>query len=694
MSGQYAVVNQVAVISIHNPPVNSLTREVRQGLLSDIARANGDAAVSAIVVVGQGPHFSAGADIEELSDASRIADTHLGTVISAIERSSKPVVAAIRGACMGGGLELALACHWRVAAPGAKLALPEVLLGVLPGAGGTQRLPRVLDVETALNLIVSGRTLTSDSCMDLPDQKLIHGLAKSEQSLLDDAVSFAQHASRSGAVHTLARDLPCQHPSGEAYFQFVRNMLASKAKREPALLECVNAVQAATRLPFEAGIAYETSLFKKLSATTESAALRHLFLAERAASATPDAAPGAVQRTIKTVGVIGAGTMGCGIAISILDAGLAVTVIESGNEALERGLTRIRSHYAGQNKKGRISAELAQQRLGMLDGGVEYQKLAHCDMVIEAVFEDLEIKKQVFRQVDQVCKADAILASNTSTLDIDEIAKILKRPQDFVGLHFFSPANIMKLLEVVKGQASSGETMACALQFAKRIRKTAVVSGVCDGFIGNRMFEQYIIQAEQLVEEGASPQQVDKAVEAFGFAMGPFRVLDLAGGDVNGAVRKYRKSLNPQLKYSPIGERLCELGRYGQKTGAGWYEYPEGSRTPQVSAAVSEIIDAARLKMNITPRLVGDAEIVSRLVLALVMEGSRILKEGIAARPGDIDVVYTTGYGFPRLRGGPMHYAKTSGWPAIARELEKFAASASFDPLFWDAALLKATIEA
>ena len=695
MTAEYKVQGDVAIISLNNPPVNGLGYSTRVGITQGLDKANADAAVKAIVLTGAGTAFSGGADIREFGTPKALQEPNLLSVIRALESSAKPVVAAVHSVAMGGGLELALGCHYRIAAPGAKIALPEVKLGLIPGAGGTVRLPRVLGVETALNMIVKGDPVNSELLAALPGQKLFDQLAASPEQLLEEALALArkvaaQHAD--GAPLPLVRDLPCTHPNGEAYFQFARNMVKGMAKNFPAPAKCVDAVEGATKLRFDEALAHEREIFINLMHTPESSALRHLFAAERAASKIPDVGDDVKPRAIHKVAVIGAGTMGGGIAMNFLNAGIPVTMLETKQEALDRGLATIRKNYEAQVKKGKLKADKYEQRMALLATTLNYADLKDADLVIEAVFEELGVKEQVFKQLDEVMKAGAILASNTSTLDVDKIAAFTKRPQDVVGMHFFSPANVMKLLEVVRGAKTAKDVLATVMQVAKKIKKTAVVSGVCDGFIGNRMIEQYSRQAGFLLDEGATPAQVDKAIERFGFAMGPFRMGDLAGNDIGWAIRKRRYVEKPDMKYSKTADLLCELGRFGQKTGAGWYDYQPGKRDAIPSKLVEEMVEKHRKEQGITPRKISDQEIVQRLVYALVNEGAHILEDGIASKSGDIDMVYLTGYGFPIWRGGPMHYASQVGLYNVAESMKRFARNPHDDAQFWQPAPLLAKL--
>lgn len=693
MTAEYKVHGDVAVITMNNPPVNGLGYATRVGLTTGIEKANADPAVKAIVVTGAGKAFSGGADINEFGSPKAGAEPNLLSVILALENSTKPTVAAIHSVCMGGGLELALGCHYRIAAPGTSVALPEVKLGLIPGAGGTQRLPRVIGVEPALNMIVSGEPVKSEMLAQIPGQKLFDKMAASPESLAEEALAYARSVADARPL-PLVRNLPAKHPMGDAYFQFARNMVKGMAKNLPAPAKCVDAVEAATKRKFDDAMAYEREIFTNLMFTPESRALRHLFMAERAASKIADVPSDTPQREIKAVGVIGAGTMGGGITMNFLNAGIPVTMLEMKQEALDRGVATIRKNYEAQVKKGKLKQDKYEQRMALLKTTLDYKDLAQADLVIEAVFEEMGVKQKVFETLDEVMKPGAILASNTSTLDVNKIAAFTKRPQDVVGLHFFSPANVMKLLEVVRGAKTGKDVMATVMSVAKKIKKTAVVSGVCDGFIGNRMIEQYSRQAGFLLDEGATPAQVDRAVEKFGFAMGPFRMGDLAGNDIGWAIRKRRATERADMKYSRTADKLCELGRFGQKTGAGWYDYQEGKRDAIPSKLVEEMIAEHRKSLGIAPRKISDEEIVQRLVFALVNEGAHILEEGIAARASDIDMVYITGYGFPFFRGGPMLYADQVGLFNVVQAMKRFQKNPNDDAKFWEPAPLLAKLAA
>ena len=693
MTAEYKVHGDVAVITMNNPPVNGLGHATRVGLTDGLAKANADAAVKAIVITGAGKAFSGGADIKEFGSPKALQEPNLLSVILAVENSSKPVVAAIHSVAMGGGLELALGCHYRIAAPGCNVALPEVKLGLIPGAGGTQRLPRVLGVEVAMNMMVSGEPVKSEMLAMLPGQKLFDKMAASAESLADEALALAREKADVRPL-PLVRNLPCKHPLGDAYFQFARNMVKGMSKNFPAPVKNVDIVEMATKKKFDEGMVAEREIFIALMQTPESKALRHIFVADRAASKIPDVPSDTPQRSINSVAVIGAGTMGGGISMNFLNAGIPVKILEMKQEALDRGIATIRKNYEAQVKKGKLKQDKYDQRMSLLTTTLSYDDLKDADMVIEAVFEEMGVKEAVFRELDRVMKPGAILASNTSTLDVNKIASFTKRPQDVVGMHFFSPANVMKLLEVVRGEKTAKDVLATVMAVAKKIKKTAVVSGVCDGFIGNRMVEQYGRQGGFLLDEGCTPAQVDKAIEKFGFAMGPFRMGDLAGNDIGWAIRKRRVVEKPNMIYSKTADLLCEMGRFGQKTGAGWYDYVAGKRDAIPNADVVKMIEEHRKAKGITPRKISDEEIVQRLVYSLVNEAARILEEGIASKASDIDMVYLMGYGFPIYRGGPMNYADQVGLFNVVQSMKRFAQNPLDDAKFWEPAPLLAKLAA
>ncbi len=677
------MLGRVAVLSMDRPPVNSLGYDLRAGILAALDQVNTDPAVQIIVLTGTTRAFSAGADIMEFGTAQAAREPGLRAVISQLEDNLKPVVGAIAGQCLGGGLELAMGCHFRVAVADAKLGLPEVKIGLLPGAGGTQRLPRLIGLESALNMIVRGDPVPA---VKFSGTALVDRIIEGE--LVAGAVAFAEEVLDQNLPVRRARDLKVKDPQGDAFLQFARNTISATVKHFPAPLKCLESVAASLTHGFDEGLKLEREGFLALMATPESRALRHVFAAERAAAKIPDLAPGTPLRTIAKVGVIGAGTMGGGIAMNFANAGIPVVLLEMKQDALDRGLRTIRNNYENSAKKGKLTTEQLEQRTGLITGTLSYDLLADVDLVIEAVFEEMTVKKSVFETLDRVCKPGAILASNTSYLNIDTIAGFTKRPADVVGLHFFSPANVMRLLEVVRGAQTAPDVLATSMAVAATIKKIAVVSGVCDGFIGNRMIARYGAAAQGLLNAGALPTQVDGALQKFGLAMGPFRMGDLAGLDIGWATRK-RKAAEAGVALKPsVADRLCELGRFGQKTGAGYYRYEAGKRDPIPDPITQQLIEQFRADHGLTPRTISNDEVVQRCIFALVNEGAKILEEGIAARASDIDIVYLNGYGFPVHRGGPMLYAETFGLANVVRALRRFAAEPGADPSWQPAALL------
>jgi len=682
----YLVRGQVAIISFQSPPVNSLGFPLRRDLLAALERAVADDSIDGVVLVGSNSTFSAGADIREFGRADMRRGPSLWTLNAFLENMKKPVVAAIEGMALGGGLELAMSCHHRAALTTARIGLPEVKLGLLPGAGGTQRLPRLIGVEGALNVMLSGEPLPAPLFAKSPlfDQVV-------ESGVVDAAVAVAEASAtalKSGKALPRARDMKIREADVQALCQFARNTAKVAFKEYPAPLSIIDAVQFSAENSFDVGLAEEGRLFKQLMDGSVSASLRHVFFAERTASRIDDIAPDTKPREVKSVAIIGAGTMGTGIAINFLNADIPVRLLELNAEALDRGVARIREIYDGQLKKGKLDAAKLESRMELLTPVLDYPAIKDVDLVIEAVFEEMGIKEKVFRVLDKTVRQGAILATNTSTLDVNQIAGFTERPQDVLGLHFFSPANIMRLLEVVRGKKTSHNVLATAMSLSKKIKKTAVVSGVCDGFIGNRMIHSYSAQAIQMINEGASPEQVDRAIEKFGFAMGPFRMGDLAGNDIGWHIRKRQYAEGSLKAKQVIADELCEMGRFGQKTGAGWYDYKKGDRTAYPSVVVTSIIEKARTAAGASLRKLDDREIVDRLLYALVNEGARVLEEKIAQRASDIDIVYLMGYGFPVWRGGPMHYADSQTLYEVSRRMRSFAKQPGGDAEFWRPAAL------
>ena len=672
----------VALITLDKPPVNGLGSALRKSLLDALDRADGDPQVSAVVLTGSKRAFSAGGDVTEFGTSKAVQNPRVRFVIECIENAAKPVVAAISGQCLGGGLELALGCHYRVAAADATVGLPEVRLGLLPGAGGTQRLPRLLGLEAALNMIVSGRTAPASAFRNTP---LFDRIVTGE--LIEEALAFARSVAHRRPIPRV-RDIVLEEPNGDAYLQFARDAIRKSAGSLPAPLLCLEAVAQGVGRSFDEGMRVEDELFNTLMASPESRALRHVFTAERAAAKVPGLAQDTPVRSIAQVAVLGAGTMGAGIAMTFANAGIPVWLLDTTQAALDRGMATIARNYAASVRKGKLASAQADERTALIHSTLDFQDLAAADLVIEAVFEDMDAKQAVFERLDAVAKQGAILATNTSTLDVNRIAAFTRRPQDVLGLHFFSPAHVMRLLEIVRGAQTSDEVLATALALARRIGKTAVVAGVCDGFIGNRMSARYFLAANDLLLRGAAPRQIDAALERFGFAMGLLRMGDMAGLDIGWAIRKRRKAAQPEGYAPVVADRICEAGRFGQKTHAGWYRYEPGQREPLPDPAVDAIIAGFRAELGVTARQLSEPEIVERCMYALINEGARLLDEGIALRASDIDVVYLNGFGFPRHLGGPMLYADRVGLSHIARRLRQFASEPGAHPMWQPAPLL------
>ena len=668
----------VLVVTLDHPPVNALSVDVRQGLVDAIDAAEHDAAVAAVLIVGAGRNFIAGADIREFGKPP--LPPALPMVCNRIEACAKPVVAAIHGAALGGGLEIALAAHYRLAVRGAKLGLPEVQLGLLPGSGGTQRTPRLIGVAPALDLMLSGRHARAEEALSLglvdrlgaTDDVLGEGLAYTRELL---AAKAGVRPTR--AAKTLA---DADADANRAALDAARKDTATRARGLFSPSKIIEAVQAALTLPFDEGLALERKLFLECVDSPQRAGLIHAFFAEREVAKAPET-QAARARPIAAIGVVGGGTMGAGIAVAVLDAGLPVTMIERDDAALARGRAHIERVYDGLVAKGRMKAEAKEAALARFAGSTSYDALSNVDLVIEAVFEDMNVKKAVFAELDRVCKPGAILATNTSYLDIDEIAGTTSRPADVIGLHFFSPANVMKLLEIVVPSRVGADVVATSFELAKQLRKVPVRAGVCDGFIGNRLLAVYRTAADYLMEDGASPYQIDRAMREFGYPMGPYQVVDLAGGDIGWAARKRRApTRDARMRYVEIADRLCERGWFGQKTGRGFYRYEQGARVGTPDPEVEAIIESERLRAGITPRSFTDDEIVRRLMCAVINEAANVVREGIALRPLDVDVALMYGYGFPRHRGGPMKYADTLGLPNVLADLERLSQE---DAFFW-----------
>ena len=665
----------IAVVTLNSPPVNALSAPVREGINNGIKQAIDDPEVQAIVLICDGRTFIAGADITEFGKAPK--GPSLFDAQAMIENSPKPVVAAIHGTALGGGLEVALTCHYRVAVPSAKCGLPEVNLGLLPGAGGTQRLPRIVGAEKAVEMVTSGQHVGAKKCLEMG---LVDELAE-EGKLREGAVAFAKKIVAEKRPLKKIRDLNEKMEAARGkpeIFEKIRKENARKFRGFLAPEYNIQCIEAAVNLPFDEGIKVEQKLFRELVTGTQSAAQRHVFFAERQVWKIPDVPADTPTIPVNKVGIIGAGTMGGGIAMNFLNVGMPVTIVETKQEALDRGIATIRKNYENSAKKGRFTMEEVEKRMGLLKGTLEMNELADCDLVIEAVFENMDIKKDVFAKLDKIVKQGAILATNTSALNIDEIATAVKRPEAVIGLHFFSPANVMRLLEVVRADKTSKEVIATSMQIAKKIGKIAALVGVCPGFVGNRILAQRQREAQKLILEGAMPWDVDRVLYDFGLPMGPFAMSDLAGLDIGWSKEK--------SKGETIRDVLCELDRRGQKTGAGFYDYDE-NRNAKPSPVVEKIILDFAAKKGINRRKISDEEILERCIYPMINEGAKILEEGKAIRSSDIDIVWINGYGFPVYRGGPMFYGDTVGADKVLAKMKEFQAKMGDD--FKPAALLE-----
>jgi 3-hydroxyacyl-CoA dehydrogenase len=663
-AAKYALRDGIAVITLNNPPVNGLGNELRAAVMEHLKQAEADPAVKAVVIIGNAKFFSGGADIREFGGTRLKPD--LPDVNDYQDSMQKPLVAAIGGFALGGGLELALACHFRVAAPKSQVGLPEVKLGILPGSGGTQRLPRVIPMAEAVRLMTTGAMLPVEKAKEYG---LIDEIVQGD--LLEGALAFANKVIKNKTpLRRIRNEKAKLDGDPKAFFAQVREQVAKESKGYPAPLEIVACAEAAATLPFDEGRKQERVGFDRLMKGTESKALRHMFFAERQTSKIPDVPEDTPVRELKKAAVIGAGTMGGGIAMNFANAGIPVTLIDMNQAAVEKGIGIIGKNYAATVSKGRLKQEDMDKRMALIKPSTELP--ADADIFVEAVFERMDVKKDIFKKLDAIAKPGAILATNTSTLDVDEIAAATKRPQDVIGTHFFSPANVMRLLEVVRGAKTGKDVLATTMKLGKALKKVPVVSGVCDGFIGNRMLEKYGQQSLFLADEGATPQQVDAAMAKFGMAMGPFTMYDMAGNDIGWEIRKRRYQERPDFVYSKIADRICEQGRFGQKTGKGFYKYEAGNRKPIPDPDAEKIFAAYRAEIGVKPRTISDEEIVERLIYALENEGAYILEEGIALRASDIDMVYLTGYGFPPYRGGPMFYADTVGLDKVLKSIEGF----------------------
>ena len=662
----YELVNNVAVISVNNPPVNALSQAVREGILDAVTTAQEDAS-EAIVLHCEGRTFIAGADITEFGKPPQ--EPGLPSGLSAIENSSKPVIAAIHGTALGGGFEVALACHYRCAIASAKVGLPEVKLGLLPGAGGTQRVPRIAGVKAALDMIASGNPVAAPRAKDMG---LVDEIISADD-LKAGAVEYGKALVKSGAPLKRIRDITIDPANVEpGFFDAARERLARRARGQIAQDKIVSCIEAAVNLPMDEGLQRERELFRELVTSPESAAMRHIFFAERLAAKIKDLPRDTPLRAVNKVAIIGGGTMGGGIAMCFANVGIPVLMLEIDDEALQKGMGIIEKNYKITMLKGKMTEDQLGQRIGLITGTTDYADLGDVDMVIEAVFENLELKKEIFAKLDAVCKPGAILATNTSYQDVDAIAAATGRPQDVLGMHFFSPANVMKLLEVVRGEKTVDDVLATTMAIGKRINKVCALSRVCYGFIGNRMLGGYGREAQMLLMDGCTPSQVDSALEKFGMAMGPLAMGDLAGLDVGYKARQGRTDLPDDPKLYRMGTLLVEMGRYGQKTGSGFYKYDPETRARMADPEVEAMIKAEAAKIGIEQRDISDEEILQRCFYPLINEGARILEEGIAQRPSDIDVVYVFGYAFPVAKGGPMYYADQIGLKQVYDKICEF----------------------
>ena len=678
---------RIGILTVNNPPVNALAAAVRTGIKEGVEAFGQDPNIDAIVLIGGGRTFIAGADIREFGKPP--SGANLNDVIATMENSPKLIVAALHGTPLGGGLETALGAHYRVALPTTRMGLPEVHLGLLPGAGGTQRLPRLTGAKYALDAILSGRHIPAP---EAKSRGIVDAIV--EDDLLKGAVAHAEMLLAQKAPLRRVRDLTATLESPDL-FKETEKAIARKARGFKAPWNIIKTVQAAVELPFDEGMKRERELFVELLTSSESAAQRYYFFAEREAAKVKDVPSDTPQRQIKVGGIIGAGTMGGGIAMNFANAGVPVTMLETSQEALDRGLKTIRTNYENTAKRGGMKAEDVEKRMALITPTLDYNDLKDVDLVIEAVFETMEVKEAVFKKLDEVAKPGAILATNTSGLDVNQIASYTKRPGDVIGMHFFSPANVMKLLENVRGKATEKDVIATVMSFSKKIGKIPVLVGVCEGFVGNRMLRMRGIQSAYMMEEGALPQQIDKVVYDYGFPMGPFAMSDLAGNDVGWRIRQGKKEKEKRnVRYTGyVADAICELGRFGQKTGAGYYKYNLPDRTPVPDPEVEKIIEETSKKLGITRRAFTDQEILERCFYPMVNEGAKILEEGMAQRSLDIDVIWVNGYGWPVYRGGPMWWAdNVVGLKTIHDALLKYR-DASGDPFWEPAPLLKKLVQ-
>ena len=679
MTMQFRIEGNVGVITMMNPPVNALGLALREGLVDALQQLANEDAVTAAVLIGDGRCFSAGADITEFGKPRK--SPGLIAVMDALEASSKPVVAAIHGTALGGGLELALCCHYRVADAHARVGLPEVKIGLIPGAGGTQRLPRLTGVEAAIDIISTGRMVSAQEALEFGVVSAVY-----PSDLETNAIDFVQAKAHAGGEHPRVRDLSVTDAPTSEFFDAKRDATAKRAKGQTSPLRCIDAVQAACEHDFEAGMQHESDIFSSCMDSDQREGLTHYFFAERMAAKIPGLSADVQPASVSTAAVIGAGTMGGGISMCFANAAIPVTVVDTDEEALQRGMATVKKNYARSVSRGSISQAQMDERLACFSTTTDMSDIANVDIVIEAVFENLALKREIFERLDGVLRPGAVLATNTSTLDINKIAAATKRPEDVIGMHFFSPANVMKLCEVVRGEKTSDVVIKTAMATAKSIGKISALVGVCDGFVGNRMLHRYHLQAGYMIEDGALPWDVDRVFVEFGMPMGPFAMSDLAGLDVGYRVRQEQAKTRPtNLRYVDISDTIVELGRHGQKTGAGYYKYDEGARKGTPDPEIEKLILESSKAKGIERRAFEDEEILKRLVYSMINEGAKILEEGIAIRPSDIDVIYVNGYGFPAWRGGPMKYADTVGLATLVADIDAFQAQ---DGSGWEASEL------
>ena len=653
--------NNVGVITINNPPANALNFEVKKYISENFDFCMSNSECKGLVITSEGRMFIAGADISEFGVETPQGIPELEDVIRKIELAPKPVIAALNGMALGGGMELAMGCHYRLADPSVTVGQPEVNLGFIPGGGGTQRLPRLVGPELALEMIVTGKPINATKAFEAG---AIDGIV--DEDLVESAIQLAlskakkpDELRRTGDLHEKIKDVDPK------VFDNWRQKISSKSRNMRSPFECINTVEAATKIGFEAGLAYEREVFIELRDSDEGKSMRHMFFAERGVAKIPDIPKETKTQNINKAAIIGSGTMGGGIAMNFANVGIPAVVVDINEDALKIGLDRVKNNYLSSVAKGRMSQEKMDQTMNLISGATNYSEISDCDIVIEAVFENMDLKKKIFKELDQVCKPETILASNTSTLDINEIANSTNRPDKVCGTHFFSPANIMKLLENVRTEKSSKETIATVMGLAKKIQKTGVLVGVGDGFVGNRMLHISARIAEFMVEEGALPWQIDKVIYDFGFPMGPFSMNDLAGVDVRYLIRQEQKKLYGERRQSIIIDNVYNTGRYGQKTNAGWYDYEVGSRKGNPSPLIEDLIIQTSAQLGIKRRTFSDQEILETYIYSMINTGAKVLEEKLAIRASDIDVIWHYGYGFPRYRGGPMFYADLIGLPKV-----------------------------